>query len=61
MRLFRLLLRGADQMSSAWIAEQQRKSSRIDFQGVRIAFPIKKVINESPLYTRHQEDKRRRA
>jgi hypothetical protein len=51
----------ADRVSSEWMQEQLRKSSRIDFQGVRISFPIKKLLNDSPLYTRHQEAKRRRA
>ena len=48
------LFPGPDQVSAAWLKEQARLSSRIDFHGVRIQFPINKRRNESAQWNRHR-------
>ena len=34
-------------VSAEWLRESERKSSRVEFVGVRIQFPIRKLVNES--------------
>lgn len=36
------------QMSDTWLREQERLSSRIEYHGPRISFPIRKVANDTP-------------
>ncbi len=49
-----LFKRRIDCVSRVWIAEQQRKSSRIDYQGVRWKFPVRKVLNEAGSFNRQK-------
>ncbi len=37
-------------VSSAWLRSQDRLSSRVDYEGVSIRWPIQKTANESPLW-----------
>ena len=54
-------LRSPNLMSAAWLKERERLEPRIEYQGVTIVWPIKKVLNESSQWNRHQEAKRKRA
>lgn len=48
LRLWRQLTsRRIDSVSDRWLGDQQRKSSRIEFEGVAIQFPIQKLMNDS--------------
>ena len=45
-------------VSADWLQNQQRRESRIEFHGVNIKFPIKKMINESPAMNRQRLKRR---
>lgn len=48
----------ADRVSRSWLRDLDRKGDRIEFHGVKIAFPIRKMLNDSPVWNR-AKDKRR--
>lgn len=50
--------RAADRVSHKWLRELDRKGDRIEFHGVTIMWPIRKVFNESAVWNR-AKDKRR--
>lgn len=48
-------LRKPDLMSAAWLAHQERQEQRIEFHGVAIRWPIKKLLNESPAWNKAKQ------
>jgi len=59
VKLFRW--RRPDLVSATWLKEQQRRESRIEFHGVAIRWPIRKVLNDSPIWNAAKEQERKRA
>lgn len=47
--MMRWPFRRADLVSRQWLRDLDRKGDRIEFHGVKIAFPIRKQLNESAL------------
>ena len=51
--------RGSERhVSRAWIWEQERREDRAGFEGVSIRWPIKKLVNESPVWNREKLKRR---
>jgi hypothetical protein len=60
-RLVRLFRREREEvMSAAWL-EKHRASSQIDYEGVAIKWPIRKLTNESPMWNAQKLKQERRA
>lgn len=45
-------------VSMEWLREADRKTERVDFQGVRFKWPINKVVNEHPAWNTKRLRKR---
>ena len=43
-------LRHPNTVSVDWLRDQDRKESRIGFEGVAWKFPVKKILNDSSLW-----------
>lgn len=53
MRWLRRWFTRSDRVSAIWLAEHAHRGDRIEFHGVNIRFPIRKLINEAaPFNTR---------
>ena len=48
------LLPSAPRVSRAWLHEQDRADDRAPFEGVSIQWPIKKLMNEHPLWNTYK-------
>ncbi len=46
------LMPSRNRVSLRWLRDQDHRESRIEFHGVCPKWPIKKVLNESPLWNR---------
>lgn len=55
----RLCIREKADFSEAWRRDLARRGDRIEFHGVSIKWPIRKLLNESPLWNRAKERKPR--
>lgn len=61
-RWLRFLKRPDVHVSERWLTDLDRKASRVEFEGVRIQFPIRKLLNEaSPRMNAERLRKRWRA
>jgi hypothetical protein len=50
-------------VSAMWLRQQAQRESRVEHHSPRMQWPVKKIVNESPLYqrwkmAREREDRR---
>jgi hypothetical protein len=43
-----------DPMPESWLFDQARRESRIEHHSPRMQWPVKKILNDSPLWNRHK-------
>ena len=48
------LFRRDDAVSQRWLKDQARQASRVEFHGVAIRWPIKKLVNDAGQFNRRR-------
>lgn len=54
MRWLLWLLPASNRVSARWLRAQDRRESRIEFHGAVPKWPMKKLLNESPIWNRNK-------
>lgn len=48
-------------VSADWLKQQAQRESRVEYHGPAVRWPIKKILNASPLWNRAQREKEQRS